>query len=242
MGGAVAHHHAPYLHLGVALLPAGQPLGEQLLGLRAQRHPLFVGERVDRGVTPGVHRHQWHRAPGRLVESHRHRGLRRRRPVDAHDDRGLLGLHRRIGLLVNHRHRAVCVVDEAGADRAQQSPAHPAEPTVADHEQLSVLGQVDHRLRGVAFLHVFADRDRTFVGDRLLGDQRCLAQDFAGPALRDLVQFTGYRHLVPGEGLRGGQDVGQRQRYPVQDRFPCGPFNGRLGLRRTVHPDQDSSM
>ena len=64
----------------------------------------------------------------------------------------------------------------------------------------------------------------------------------AGAALRDLVEFTGYRHLVPGEGLRGGQNVGQRQRYPVQERFPRGPFDGRFGLRRTVHPDHDSSM
>ena len=37
-----------------------------------------------------------------------------------------------------------------------------------------------------------------------------LAQDFAGPTLRDLVQFTGYRHLIPGEGLRGGLIKGQR--------------------------------
>ena len=53
------------------------------------------------------------------------------------------------------------------------------------------------------------------AGDRTLGDRSCFAEHLGASPLGDFVELVGDRHLVPAEGLRVGQHVGQREGHVV---------------------------
>ena len=91
-------------------------LREDLLGGRFHRRPVDGGVVVDLDVAPDVQRDEVDAAPRCLVERGRSRQFRRRRPVDADENWRISGIRHQGVLVVNDRHRAVGVADEAGTD------------------------------------------------------------------------------------------------------------------------------
>ena len=62
MGGPVEDDDTSDRHIGIALLPSRQPLGQRLVCLLLQVGPLDAGQLGHREVAPRVHRNKFHAA------------------------------------------------------------------------------------------------------------------------------------------------------------------------------------
>ena len=183
-----------------------------------------------------VHQHQRHIPQRRLVGAVAHGEPGRLGPVHADQHRGV---HRdRLRVRADHQHRAVRVRGHLRADRAEQQPGEPAQPSAAHHDQLGPAGLLDHRDAGTA-------GDLTHLDDQ------------AGPPLSQ-VGRRAFQHLL--RLLRGHRhpDVVRVERHAVAEWVQvavhqeqrAGPQQGGAGRvlrgdeagRRSVHAHHDGSI
>jgi signal transduction histidine kinase len=141
-------------------------------------------------------------------------------------------------LASDHHHRADRVVNDLGADRAQQQAGEPSGAARADHDQVGAARRVDQRLGGLP-----ADRrdGHGFGLGAELADRRVdrLLGRLAGLFLLGLVLRIDDR--VPGPRARGHLVNGQdRQRGVLKRCVLHGPLECVLGGSRAVQAYQDS--
>ena len=206
MGRLVGDDHPPDQHVGVALLPAGQPLAEGLLPHRLQRGPVQPRKLEHPGVAPGVYRYQVHAPERSLLEGDLDRVVRGRRAVHPDHHRRLGGMWNQRVRVVDDRDRALGVMCKPGADGTEQSAGQRAPAAGAHHDHLGAGGKIgQHRDRGSGD-HLAGDLYRGALGGLLDGLQGG-GEQLGALVLLPLQVARRHRNLREGHDGRGRQDV-----------------------------------
>lgn len=239
--GMVAFDHPPHRHVGVAFLPTGQSFGQDFLGGRLHRRPVDRGVVVDFDVAPHVQGDEVDTSPGGLLKRDRGRWLRRGRAVDADQDRCVRGVgHQRV-LVVNDRHRAVRMTDQARAHRAQHAVGNRSASPGTDDNQVGVFGQVDQRRDRLGEQHLRFDLLGLATGSGVGGESDGLVENPL--SMLDLPARETRRR---GQWRLGEPDrahgVYQREAGTAHRGVPRRPVDRVLGRGRAVDTDHDAQI
>jgi hypothetical protein len=218
----VRHDEALHIHLGMLLLPRGEPLGQDL----PSRFLRLL-------VAAGVQRHQWHVPDRRLVEGVRDRRLVGRAPVDADHDQGIPEV--RSIAAANHHHRAVCVGHDVRGGKAGEQ-FDDGSAGFAEHDHAGIVGQIQQR--GPDLVRRRLDRDVPVwrdVGRRARGVSKQASR-------RGLFRLQPLqRRINPGADgdIVMAVRVNDAQRGVPENSLGRGPSRGRQRRFRTVHRHDD---
>ena len=236
VGRPVRHDHPAHRHVGIALLPPRQALAEGLLPHRLHGRPIHAGEFEHPGIAPGVHGHQVDPAERRLLEGDLQGVFGCGRTVHAHHHRRLRRVrHQRI-LVVDDRDRAVRVMDQAGADRSQQSAPQSSAAVAADHHHLGAGGQIGQHRDGRSADHLGGHLQPRITG-RLPRRQDRLLQQLGPLALLPLQIARRHGHVGKCHHHRRLQDADQLEGHAAAGGVTRRPVDRNPRRRRIVDTD-----
>ena len=222
----IADHKATDFHVRVILLPARQLLSQCCILRRLHRQPVHAQKVARSELGPCVQGDEIHAPARRLVERDRRSKLGRGGAVDPDEDRRLCRMrHQRI-FVVNDRHRAVRVLDDAGAYRTEQF-ADCTMAATSHHDHVCSLRHVDESGNSGRVVDLASDLQGAGVPLHRCNDFHRTVNGLVGPLLLPFAE-AGRKRRVRQGSENTADDVDQDERCAPLRGVACGPIHSNL--------------